>query len=190
MKKNKTITLKQTINAGFAVQNELYEIGLWNEGCLLTNVEIYFCLLPQLKMWDANGYFLHGTSRFNKLLGYEHGHIYIPKFVLSQLLWQERGSLREVIRHEYGHAFAHYYSDLIIYSTEFEKVFGGNYYDGEPSEMEKGAYVSDYASILPMEDFAETFALYVRRKGVLPDAINNRKLKRKWNFICKIIKKI
>ncbi len=123
-------------------------------------------------------------------MGYKPGHIYIPAYVLTQLFWQQRGSLRDVIRHEYAHALAYYHPDLIIDSKLFELVFGGNYTSEEPSKMKKEAYVTEYAQTFPMEDFAETFMIYVRRKGLIPDSFKNKKLIRKWNFITKTIKSI
>ena len=85
------------------------------------------------------------------------GHIYIPKWILAQGFWQNRGSLRDIIRHEYGHGVAHYYPELIVHSPKFEKVFGGNYYDYTPSSMNRASYISEYATTMPCEDFAETF---------------------------------
>lgn len=190
VKKGTIISHKQTTSAAFAVQDELKIIGLWHQECHLINVEVYWCPLPQIRMYDALGFFLHGSSRMDRFLGYEEGHIYIPAYVISHLFWQSRGSLRDVIRHEYAHALAHHHPKLIIRSKEFVQVFGGKYFSEEPSEMEDGAYVSEYAKTIPMEDFAETFMVYVRRKGILPSAYTNKKLMRKWKFIAKIIKQI
>jgi hypothetical protein len=39
-----------------------------------------------------------------------------------------------------------------------------------------------------MEDFAETFMVYIRRKGVLLPRYTNRLLKRKWKFVERVIK--
>ncbi len=190
MKNGKIITHKQTNAASISVQDELYRIGLWHMESRLCNVEIFWCRLPQIKMYDALGFFMLGTSKLDEFFGYETGHIYIPAFVLSQDFRQKRGSLRNIIRHEYGHAFAHHYPELIIYSEKFEAVFGGNYYSDVPSEMEHEAYISKYAKAMPMEDFAETFMVFVRRKGIIPAKISNTKLKNKWAFIAKQIKRV
>jgi hypothetical protein len=190
MRRGQIITHKQTTAASFSVQGELHTIGLWYEDCKLLKVEVFWCLLPQITMYDALGFFTHGASTLDWLLGYEPGHIYIPAFVLSHFFWQSRGSLRDVIRHEYAHALAHYYPNLICNSKEFEKAFGGKYYSYEPCQMEREAFVSEYAKTMPMEDFAETFMVFVRRKGFMPSNILNAKLKRKWKFIAKIIKQV
>lgn len=190
MIKGQVITYKRALDASFAVQKELYSIGLWYEDSRLIETEVFWCPLPQIKMYDALGFFFHGTNLLDRILGYRTGHIYIPAYVLSDLFWQHCISLRDVIRHEYAHAFAHYYPELIIDSKEFEKIFGGHYYSETPSEMEHSAYLTEYAKTVPMEDFAETFMVYVRRKGVISATVSNIKLQRKWAFIAKTIKKI
>ena len=53
--------------------------------------------------------------------------------------------------------------------------------------MEKDAFISDYARTMPMEDFAETFMVYVRRKGIMPSSIKNKQLIKKWQYISNII---
>ena len=134
--------------------------------------------------------FYNWSIGMDKFQGFEEGHIYIPKWVLAQGIWQNRGSLRDVIRHEYGHALAHYYPEMIEHSKSFEKIFGGNYYSYVPTQMEREAFISKYASTLPMEDFAETFMVFVRRKGIIPANIINKKLLAKWKFIADLCIKI
>ena len=109
---------------------------------------------------------------------------------MAKRFWQNRGSFRNVIRHEYGHALAHYYPELIQHSKSFEKIFGGNYYNDEPTQMERAAFISTYACTMPMEDFAETFMVFVRRKGIIPTNILNKKLQAKWKFITDLCTKI
>ena len=121
-----------------------------------------------------------------KIQGFEVGHIYIPKWVLSQGFNHTRRSLRGIICHEHGHAVAHYYPELIDNSTIFEKVFGAAYYSYEPMGMEQGAYISAYAASMPMEDFADTFMVFVRREGIVPPNILNKKLLAKWQFVANL----
>lgn len=184
------VSLKQTNSAAQAVQWELYKIGLWNENTRLANSEIYWSWLPFVTVNNAVGIFTHGVSTFNKLEGLQEGHIYIPKWVLAQGFWQKRGSLKDIIRHEYGHALTHHYPELIIDSSRFEKCFGGNYYDYTASSMRKESFISIYASTMPCEDFAETVMVYVRRKGIIPEKYTDKKLINKWNFISDICLKI
>ncbi len=163
MKKGKAISYKQTNDALFSVQRELYSLGLWYIDSPLTKVQVNWRALPPIRMHDALGFFMHGESKLDKVFGYYSGQMYIPAFVLSHLFWQTRGSLRDVIRHEYAHAFAHHHPKLIEKSKEFKSVFGGSYYSEVPSDMEHAAYVSDYAKTLPMEDFAETFRSLIKK---------------------------
>ena len=190
MKKGETVSLKQTTEACYQVQKELYTIGLWYENSKLVEADIIWFPYPIITVPDAAGFVFPDTPLLHKILGYKPGHIYIPKYVVMQLFKQERGSLRDILRHEYAHVLAHYYPEFIVDNEEFEKVFGGAYYYEESSDMEDSAYLTEYARKIPMEDFAETFMVYLRREGVLPDGIKNRKLKKKWNFITKIIRQI
>ena len=186
MKKGQLISFKQTNAATLAVQNELFDVGLWYKDSKLQEVTVYHCSYPVVSIPDADGFFFHGSSLLYRLLGYEIGNIYIPKSVLSKLFNQNRGSLRAVIRHEYGHAFAHYYPELIIESIKFKSVFGGHYFDVNSSNMPFDSYVSAYAQTMPMEDFAETFRVYLMNKGKMPKNVS-KLLKKKWIFISKCI---
>ena len=190
MKSGKIITLSQATNEAKDVQSELYQIGLWNEGTKLWNAHIYVTRIPLFTMASAGAIFTHGVSSFYKFFGFEVGHIYIPKWVLSQGFWQNRGSLRDIIRHEYGHVLAHYYPELIQHCLQFERVFGGHYFDACPSSMNRNSYISDYACTMPCEDFAETFMVFVRRKGKKPIGMNDEKLIKKWDYIQAVCKKI
>jgi hypothetical protein len=128
MKRGQAVSYEQLNSALFDVQDELYGVGLWYEGAPLTETEVYWCAWPQLDVPFAGGFFIDGlwgiSGALARLLGYEAGHIYIPAWILLHAFWQSRGSLRAVIRHEYGHA--------IIYrhpregrSKAFRDVFGG-----------------------------------------------------------------
>lgn len=187
MKKQATISFKRTNNATLAVQRELFQNGLWFEDSKLYHANIFWCLLPRM---NSLGLFFHDTSKWHKFVGYQSGNIYIPSIVLSNILWPSAQSVRDIIRHEYAHAFAHYYPELIIESNEFEQIFGGHYYSELPSNMGEEAYVSEYAKTLPMEDFAETFMVYVQKKGLKPVKITNKNLIKKWMFIKKTINQI
>jgi hypothetical protein len=91
--------------------------------------------------------------------------------------------LRDIIRHECGYAFAHYYPNLIIRGKEFRRVFSGHYYANEPSKVyDSASYFSSFAQTCPMEDFAEKFMVYVKGHGNLLKNMNER-LESKWNYI-------
>jgi hypothetical protein len=182
------ITFNQVNAATLHVQREFTHLGLWHAESRLLEANVYWCIIPQPRMWDVQGIFFHGTAFLDRVLGYKDGHIYIPQFILSNMIFGQSFSLRDTIRHEYGHAFAHYYEDLIAHNNAFVDAFGAPYYSYEPVNMPSEAFVSKYASTMPMEDFAETFMVYVRRKGELLPRHTNRLLKRKWKFVERVIK--
>jgi hypothetical protein len=73
-----------------------------------------------------------------------------------------------------------------IRSKEFNSVFSGHYYANKPSKVyDSASYVSSYAQTCPMEDFAETFMVYVRRHGK-PLKNMNERLEAKWRFILEL----
>ena len=194
MKNGASVTKKQLDGAAVAVQHELGRLGLWNEDGRLHTTDVVWCPIPQVFVPDASGFFLHSSTRFGEFLGYQPGHIYIPKWVLDQGFWaQRRGSLRDLVRHEYGHAVAHHYPSLVIRSPRFTEAFGGTYFRGKPVKGNVRDFVSRYARTQPCEDFAETFMLYVRHQGELPAPVNLPShfgfdpIKRKWKFIADMI---
>jgi hypothetical protein len=166
-----------------SAQGELGLAGLWNERSRLINCEVFWCPWPQITMPGALGFFVHEAGRIDRFLRYEAGHIYIPKLVLLHGPWQQRGSLRDVIRHEYGHATAHYYPALVQRSSRFRGAFGGGYWDEGSAGGGDGDFVSTYARTNPSEDFAETFMLYLRHRGRLPSRFSSAGVRRKWRFV-------
>ena len=183
MKRGSAVSKEQLDRATILVQTELAGMGLWNERSRLLKTEVFWCRFPQITAPAALGFFLHGSNVWDSLIGYEDGHIYIPQWVLLHGPWQNRGSLRNLVRHEYGHALAHEYPQLIQRSARFVDVFGGRYYDGDFPDDWDSDFVSDYASTSPCEDFAETFALYLQKGGILPDGFDYPGIRRKWKFI-------
>jgi hypothetical protein len=185
MKINPVMSLKKLNNAILHVQNELYENGLWYEDSLLPRIEIYLCSIPRI---FYEGFFMHGTTKWESFIGYKEGKLYIPNFSLAHIDNSKYSSVRGLVRHEYGHAFAHQYHDLIE-KKAFEMAFGGSYYSEHKKEMSPEAYFTDYAMEYPCEDFAETFKLYLKWKGKLPKKFTNKKLISKWNYVANAIKK-
>ena len=184
------ITLPQLNAAARHVQRELYRAGLWYEDSRLPGAGIYLipAPYPSRNLANALGFFIHESTRMQGWLGMEAGHLYIPRWVLSHGFWQNRGSLRDVLRHEYAHAIAHYYPELINDNPRFIKAFGGDYWSTHPCEGPDADFVSAYARTCPMEDFAETFMTYIRHAGKLPKRYEaSSPMRRKWTFLDRLL---
>ena len=166
MKRGESVTFRQLASAYSAVQRELARAGLWSGRCRLTESDVVWCWLPPPSVWDAVGFFVEDGSLLFRLFGFEPGHIYIPKWVLLHGPWQNRGSLRDVLRHEFGHALGYHHPGLICRSRAFREAFGAGYdepWSQPPADRED--FVSPYAMSSPAEDFAETFACWLRSFG-------------------------
>jgi hypothetical protein len=182
MKSHSPVSKMQLSSAAVEVQRELFQAGFWNEGSRLPKTDIVWCRFPQITVPDALGFFVYQTHPLHSLLGLKVGHIYVPQYVLVHGFWQERGSLRGILRHEYGHALAHHYPSLIN-GKWFQGIFGGKYSDEAFPDDWEGDFVSDYAGTNPSEDFAETFMVYLRNRGGLPRCFSTPAMGRKWKFI-------
>lgn len=144
----------------------------------LWQIELTVSLIPAI--WN-NGFFFHqGTGWADALFGYEDGVIYIRSKPSAGKGPGE--SLKDLIAHEYGHAWA-WLDEELFTRPWFKEAFGANYFDGfgpgsdyyesmkdktyrefleyEPSD----SFATPYALYSPAEDFAETFMLYCREKG-------------------------
>ena len=92
-------------------------------------------------------------------------------------------SLKDILRHEYSHAFAHTHP-LLLKSQDFKKAFWTRHDDYETSWIyEPELFVSEYAASNAMEDFAETFMYFLEYSGKLPLKWKYPAIQAKWNFI-------
>lgn len=185
MRLPRLITSFSALNrATLSTQNDLYQTGFWMESTRLIKTEIFWCAHPVPTNWDAEGVFYHGTDARDEFFGFQRGHIYIPGWSLSHLAyWRHTTAIRDIVRHEYGHAVAHHYPKLIRRSDKFRDAFGGTYDDDEFPEEWDGDFVSDYAKTDPSEDFADTFMLYLKHRGKIPQKYKTPSILRKWRFI-------
>lgn len=98
----------------------------------------------------------------------------------------------DVIRHEFGHALADRYGKFFRGGI-FKEAFGASYgekkvFDGEDWSDE---HVSEYASSMTQEDFAETFMLYLKHKGRMPVRYRGKRVvAKKWKAVARIVRSI
>lgn len=169
--KNKILmySFNQLKNALDIVQDELIEHHFWD--AKLSKINVIW--IPYKEAYGYQEY-------------YKNGNIVIPAFSkskLSELFLGSYVSLKDILRHEYAHAFAYTHRKLIS-SRQFKLAFGTFHDDLDTSWVYDPKYfISEYASTNPMEDFAETFMIYLEYSGKLPTKFNFPVIKQKWKFI-------
>ena len=120
-------------------------------------------------------------------------NIHIPAAYPPGLFpWIADREMPDVIRHEFGHALADKYRKFFRGGI-FKAAFGASYgekkvFDGDDWSDE---YVTEYASTMTQEDFAETFMLYMKHKGKMPARYRGKRaIEKKWKTVAKIVKEI
>ncbi|MFY8217043.1 MAG: hypothetical protein ACOVMP_10645, partial [Chthoniobacterales bacterium] len=104
---------------------------------------------------------------------------------LSRLgdLWHRRKTcLKDVLRHEFGHAVADTHRGLIR-SRKFREAFGAPHTWDVQWTYDAWHHVSEYAATAPAEDFAEVFMMYLQFGGKLPAHFKTQAIRNKWKFI-------
>jgi hypothetical protein len=167
----------QLCSALDTVQDELIQHNFWD--AKLSNINVY---------WDIYSS-AYGFQNFydDKKYG-SKGSITIPTFSRSkfqELYTSDYVSLKDILRHEYGHAFA-YCNKKLLSTVEFKNAFGGIHNSLNRFEYDPKYFVSKYAALNTMEDFAETFMLYLEYSGILPNRYNFPAIANKWEFITKL----
>ena len=169
------VTLTRLNRAVSDVQGELERHGFYDDK--LAKVEVYLSWVGL-----ALGWCWYGTT----------GNIHIPAVSLGKVYDRVRGetrtSLRDVLRHEYGHALAHTHRGLFC-SLPFKRAYGSHHDADVRWDYDPDRHVSEYAATSPSEDFAEVFMLYLRHDGELPfrwlsaQRFGAWRIRRKWQFI-------
>lgn len=176
--------LNQTLSK---VRREMVDLGFWCDK--LASCQVWLRTFPEKGMSDAYGYQWFGDREDGRLVG----DIVLPS--VSPAMWGnylrwlrgEEGTviLLDVLRHEYGHAFADA-NPRRMNSPKFARAFGHAHESwGESWTMEYDPehHITEYAATDPMEDFAENFYLYLKHRGTLPAAYRTGPILERWKFI-------
>lgn len=160
-----SITQSTVQSATAIVRRELRALDIANH---LSHVGVNLCHLPAIFTPFDVGFFIWEDSWWNSFIGFETGQIYVSR-------WDPREwghSVRDVIRHEFGHAVEHYYP--LLFDQRFHDTFGHG--------IDEYDYISSYAMKCESEDFCETFMIYLRYLGRLPSHYD-RAVITKWLLI-------
>ena len=93
-----------------------------------------------------------------------------------------RWTLRDLLRHEYGHAVADT-NRALIRSRRFADAFGTPHDSEIPNDYSPDEHVTEYASTDACEDFAEVFRFYLKHSGKIPMRYETRIIRGKWRFV-------
>ena len=163
------VSLTRLNRAVWDVQGELELHGFFDKKLAGIDVYLSWCGF-------AFGWCWYGTS----------GNIYIPALSFGRIYDRIRGEartpLRDVLRHEYGHALAHTHRALFC-SLPFKRAFGSHHDADIRSDYDPERHVTPYAATSPSEDFSEVFMLYLRHSGELPERFDTWRIRRKWKFV-------
>ena len=162
------ITPSRLDSANYDVTAELRNLGFYSTP--MQSVDTYLVPIGCAYGWQHYG----GTGEIN-----------IPCVSLSRFkdyFTQSYTSLRDVIRHEFGHALADTHRGLFR-SSRFVAAFGASHGWSTEWEHDQKHHVTPYAATAPAEDFAEVFMIYVRHAGRLPSNLSTAPIRLKWRFI-------
>lgn len=169
------------------VRRELEGQGLLSAGSRLDKVDCYYEVLSLGGLGGCVGIMGFYNPKKNDKA------IHIPAvFPVALLPWWDGREILDVIRHEFGHALADRFGKLFRGGI-FKEAFGASYgekkvFDGEDWSDE---HVSEYASSMTQEDFAETFMLYLKHKGRMPAKFRGKRaIAKKWKAVARIVREI
>ena len=103
--------------------------------------------------------------------GWKHrgptGEIQIPAVSLArlgELFGHPRVGLRDVLRHEFGHALVDIYPRMFR-TASFRQAFGASIHSDLRWHYDPELFISPYAATNPEEDFCETFMVWLSTGG-------------------------
>lgn len=158
-----------TLNRAFnRVRQELHEVGLLYDGKYLDRIDCAQLMIPNTGEEEEYGFvFDCGVPWYYRLAGCTPGVIYI---LLDPPVEQyvPGGTLVDVVRHEFAHAWA-WLDPKFIKQSWFREAFGDRYHEewSETPVESRTEFVSAYAMTSPKEDFAETFMMFLRHRKSL-----------------------
>ena len=120
------------------VRSELEDVGLLytpkdeDEDGYLEQIELEVAWLPSL--FGEAGYVFESLPWIHSLVGFREGVIYLPSD-LPRGAYVPGGTLTDVVRHEYGHAW-HWLEPSFFERPWFRKTFGGEYEDGNVKPLD------------------------------------------------------
>jgi hypothetical protein len=167
--KHKVITMTRLQSAVDNVRLELDQMGVWNDR--LAVIDVYLTWFGKDYGWQ----WYRGS-----------GHIEIPAFSVARLNeWisgDPRWTLRDLLRHEYGHAVADT-NRALIRSRRCADAFGTAHDSEIPNDYSPDEHVTEYAATDACEDFAEVFRFYLKHSGKIPRRYGTGIIRRKWRFV-------
>lgn len=171
------LSLDELNNAWTKVWRELESLGF-------TCPRLAKCKVCLGVIHTAYGYQWFGDRTDGRICG----DIILPKVSLSQWLAYVRRLKKEsaldILRHEYGHAYADV-NRRRIESKRFEKAFGWPHsveYEGG-FEYDPEYHITEYGAESTGEDFAEVFWKFLKHKGKLPKHHHTKPIIKKWQFV-------
>lgn len=118
------------VNRAWAkVRDELCEVGLLDEGVFLDCIELEVEAIASSDGFVGVFFEEPGTAR--RLIGYREGVIYLP-CDLPKRPFKPGGTLADIIRHEYAHAWR-WLNPGLFSEPWFVEAFGAEYDDKSPS---------------------------------------------------------
>ena len=170
------------------VRMELWHLGVLWDGSKLDGVEcIYDQIAPVAALSGTMGWYDPDSKDIT------FPSVYLP----IAALWRDldvKANALDVFRHEFGHALADLYPGALKKGV-FRAAFGGTYGENPAEECVADGwgdrYVSEYATSMTQEDFAETFMLFVKHKGKIPAKYAKKPvIRKKWKAVAEIVKRV
>jgi hypothetical protein len=162
------VTLDELERAFARARQDLYDVGLLDEGVYLDRIDCYLAWLPE-RSGELGFVYDGGVPWMRALMGYEPGVIYVPPNAPAEK-HVPGGTLLDTVRHELGHAWA--WLDRAYFRRPwFAAAFGAPYWkawpDGQRPPFDRHCFVSDYATESSAEDFCETFMCFLKYRRSL-----------------------